>query len=408
MDDTLPPWQIDPGLLPPPLTTAEPGSFAQFTFRTRIPDIIEDTLRHNDFAPAIRNALGELNAEITGGHIRLLNEAAPDTAFWNTVSQPFAGRTWLEVPWFWAETYFYRRLLEATAYFQPGPGYGFDPFAAIKDTEWRPDAAPRALEDLLAALPAPPADRLAGLLVASLWGNRVDLSYQAVASLGVGSQGDGSHLLVDDRDLAWQVLSRGSSARLAPRLAPRLALIADNSGTELAMDLALVDHLLTAGLARAVELHLKQQPFFVSDAMPADVLRALDALSAGGPHAAELVARLRQYLGHGRLSLHTHWFYTTSLFYFQMPADLRAGLAGAALVILKGDANYRRLFGDAHWPPATPIGPWLTYFPASLLSLRTLKSEIILGLRPGEAERLTAEDPDWLVNGKRGVIQGRL
>jgi hypothetical protein len=40
-----------------------------------------------------------------------------------------------------------------------------------------------------------------------------------------------------------------------------------------------------------------------------------------------------------------------------------------------------------------------------LVALRTLKSELIVGLRVGEAERYREQDPDWLTNGQRGVIQ---
>ena len=57
--------------------------------------------------------------------------------------------------------------------------------------------------------------------------------------------------------------------------------MADNTGTELLMDLALIDFLLEAGLAAEVRLYLKPQPFFVSDAMVADVLAGLDALRGG-------------------------------------------------------------------------------------------------------------------------------
>jgi hypothetical protein len=91
-----------------------------------------------------------------------------------------------------------------------------------------------------------------------------------------------------------------------------------------------------------------------------------------------------------------------------MPHDLRRDLAAADLVIVKGDANYRRLVGDAHWPPATRFEHAVGYFPAALVALRTLKSELIVGLQPGDTERLAAEDPAWLVNGQRGVIQARL
>jgi hypothetical protein len=37
--------------------------------------------------------------------------------------------------------------------------------------------------------------------------------------------------------------------------------------------------------------------------------------------------------------------------------------------------------------------------------LRTLKGELIVGLKPGQAEAVAAADPAWLVNGRRGVIQ---
>ena len=73
--------------------------------------------------------------------------------------------------------------------------------------------------------------------------------------------------------------------------------MADNTGTELLMDMALIDFLLETGLAAEVHLHLKPQPFFVSDAMIQDLADGLDALALaggggeagaprGGPHVA--------------------------------------------------------------------------------------------------------------------------
>jgi hypothetical protein len=37
--------------------------------------------------------------------------------------------------------------------------------------------------------------------------------------------------------------------------------------------------------------------------------------------------------------------------------------------------------------------------------LRTLKGEIIVNLQKGQAEKIEEEDGEWLVNGKRGIIQ---
>jgi hypothetical protein len=379
-----------------------PGSFARYTFAERVPSIVRETIALNGFSGGVRRALEDLHAEVTSGPIRGLNEDAPDRDFWNAVSAPYLGREWLDVPWYWAEAFFYRRILEATRYFQPGPWQGRDPFGPQKATELAPDAAPRATDALLRRLPGDPVGQFEGLVQGSLWGNRTDLSYQAAARLGrpTGSHEERANLLVDDTPVLWNALRAGERRRVA--------LVADNAGTELLMDLALVDFLLDRDLAGEIHLHLKPHPFFVSDAMPEDLTAGLDALGAGGEMAAALARSLRGYLARGQLHPLVHWHYGTSLFFFQLPEDLREILAGMDLVIVKGDANYRRLLGDAQWPPTTSFQDATRYFPAPLVVLRTLKAEIIVGLKPGEAERLSAEDAAWLVNGKRGVVQARL
>lgn len=398
----VPPSQIELAKLPPPIRTSEPGSFAQYTFREQVPGIVHETIALNDFPDDIRGALEAFYAEVTGGVIRELREDAADQGFWNTMSAPHLGRTWLDVPWYWAEAYFYRRLLEATRYFQPGPTLGIDPFGSKKQTELAPDSAPQTLSTLLQSLPDDLQMRFEMLLHASLWGNRIDLSYEAASQLGraAGVRDERANLLVDDTALLWELLRT--------QRPHRVAILADNAGTELLTDLALADYLLGAELVGKIDLHLKPQPFFVSDAMPQDVMAGLDALEAGDGAARTLAARLRTHISQGRLRSSTHWHYATSLFFFQLPHDLRNSLRGMDLVVIKGDANYRRLLGDAHWPTMTSLAAATSYFPARFVALRTLKAEIIVGLRAGEAERLRAEDPAWLVNGKRGVVQARL
>jgi len=88
-----------------------------------------------------------------------------------------------------------------------------------------------------------------------------------------------------------------------------------------------------------------------------------------------------------------------------MPASLRRKLSEADLLISKGDANYRRLLGDRHWPFTTPFDDIVGYLPAPLLALRTFKSEVAAGLHPEQVADLDKNDPDWLINGKWGVIQ---
>lgn len=395
----IPSPRVDPAALPPVIRTSEPGSFARNTLAVRVPAILRDTQATTVYPPDIHAALDELHAELTGGVIRGLHETAPDAAFWNATAAAYLGRSWLDVPWYWAEAYFYRRLLEAVRYFQPGPWQGVDPYASTKRREWAAEAAPAAVGALLEALPDDVEARFETLLHASLWGNRTDLSYMVAAHLGAtgGPDAERANLLVDDAELVWRHMLRHSEGRVS--------LLADNAGTELLMDVALADFLLVSGLAAEVHLHLKPWPFFVSDAMPADLVDGLDALLAAGGAGAKLARRMDGHLTAGALTVGTHWFNASSLFYYELPDDLFVALAAADLVIVKGDANYRRLLGDAHWPYTTPFAAAVSYFPAPVVSLRTLKSEVAVGLAAGQAERLAGEDPDWLVNGRRGLIQ---
>lgn len=390
----------DLSAFPPPLHTSTAGSFAHDTFKRRIPQILQNTAAANDFPAHIQDNFSAFHDELTCGVVRGLHENTPDRAFWDPISAPHLGHSWLDVPWLWAEAFFYRRVLEASGYFQPGPSRGLDPYAAIKAQEWQPHAAPAAVNALLADLPTEAEAHFQRLLHASLWGNRTDLSYNVAGHLGsTGSQhAESENLLVDHSKAVWAQLKSSEPARVT--------LIADNAGTELLMDLALIDHLLDSGLAAAVDLHVKPQPYFVSDTLPQDVEQGLGAMTLGGEHARALAARLLQHRSRGCFTVSTHWFYPTSLPYFRLPADLAADLAAADLVLIKGDLNYRRLLGDRAWPHTASFSEIASYFPAPFAALRTLKGEIMVGLEPGRVQQLWAEDARWLVNGKRGVIQG--
>jgi uncharacterized protein with ATP-grasp and redox domains len=386
---------------PPPLHTSAAGSFAHETLRVRVPEILAKTRAQLGRVPAeVERRLDELDSELRGGVLRPLQDSAPDRAAWDEAVAPHVGHSWLDLPWYFAETFFYRRLLEATGYFGAGPVAGRDPFAADKAAEWAAGEAPHRCAEVLTSAPTERGARLRALMMASLWGNRADLSYNVARQLG-SYAGGGADLLADH--------SPAVTERLLAHRCPRVTLIADNAGTELLMDLALIDHLLCACGVEELVIHVKNHPFFVSDDMTHDVedgIRALDASS--DPASVALADRLSIWRNAGKLIITTHPFYTSSLFYDDLPPDLRADLARSSLVILKGDANYRRLCSDAPWPPETAFADVVSLFPAPLVSLRTLKAEVIVGLPPGVADQTRAADPTWLVNGRRGVIQARL
>jgi hypothetical protein len=379
--------------LPPPLMTSEPGSFARATIVERKPQIIQQVIDDNGYPPEIVARLAAFRQEIAESSIQPLAGPAPDAQFWNEEVAAYQGRTWLELPWYLAETYFYRRLLEAVGYLQPGIWHGRDPFAMQKRGQER--AALPGLREIWAQLAAvaPPA-RFVALLHSCLWGNRADLSNLTVreqARGGLSTRLEQHNILINHTTQVAGLLAQGVE---------RLDIVADNAGWELLSDLALADFLLGEGWVETMVFHLKDRPFFVSDAMPQDLRETLSLL---GEEA--LGQRLSSYLASGRLALEDDPFWTGPLMFRQMPPALATDLARADLVILKGDVNYRRLLDDCHWPHTARMEDIASYFPASFLTLRTLKGEIMIGLEPGQAAALGGQDPTWLINGKRGIVQ---
>lgn len=68
--------------------------------------------------------------------------------------------------------------------------------------------------------------------------------------------------------------------------------------------------------------------------------------------------------------------------------------------------NYRKLFGERNWDPATPIDVGLQGFnPSKLCILRTIKADIACGLKQGIAEKIEQNDPKWMETGNWGLIQ---
>jgi len=381
----------------------------------RKPEIIRRIIADNAYPPDIVATLEAFQDEIASDPIAPLTEDAPDVAFWNRHQARYTGKTWLEVPWYFAETYFYRRLLEVARYFQPGRWQGVDPFAPQK-REQEVTAIAQLATVWTAIEQLPPEERFVLLLHSALWGNRADLSNFTVkesAHRGLDAHTERDNLLIDDTKAVLAFFCQRISTDEREKSVDTVAFINDNVGADSLFDLALADFLLTQGWARNIVFYLKNQPFFVSDATPWDILRVIQQLQASSnPAVAALGDRLYNALLptpysllSAPLSLITDPFWTSCLTFHQLPPTLRATLSQADLTILKGDVNYRRLLDDRHWPHTTPVTAADAGFPKPYLILRTLKGEIMIGLQPGQVESLAAEDATWLINGKRGVVQ---
>lgn len=379
--------------LPPLIMTSEIGSFAQETIQERKGLIIDKILSHYNYTPSIRIALQDLKEKLTQSPIEPLHEATSDRTIWDKDLETWLGKTWLQIPWFLAETYFYRRVLEATQYFQPGPWMGRDPYAYLKDAELL-DSLP-VLAESFSPSSKSSLNNFQSACYKALWGNRGDLSNLHTFTTEMGTQSE--RIILDHTETAYHYLKQKPA---------KIAYFFDNVGKELYFDLALIDHLLEMGLATSITCYVKNQPFFVSDAMEKDFNKALELMKFCGSKKVQLLAqRIIKARFSGKMELLSPPFFTTSRMYRQMPDVLKSQISSHDLTILKGDVNYRRLFGDRHWRATVSIGEAGGYFPSSFLSLRTLKAELILGI--SEETFLTMKnkaEPDWMINGKRGMI----
>lgn len=395
----------------PPLPTPESlrgcelGTFTHRSIVERLPEIGRRTLAENSFNPATVDKIKRLLSEIPDGPIRPLHRTSPENQDWEAYVTPYAGQDWLEPPWFLVEHYFYQRVLEASGYFEPGDGRGVDPFRIQKHRGL--SAHIETIKELsrhfsgLLQSSGWSDETLAWLLTVDLWGNQADLSmWPEGKAAAAGSSDRSAQTLIDETENAVIFIRENGG------LDARFDLLIDNAGFELAADLLLALFILEKDIAGHVVLHAKPHPTFVSDAMMGDVWHTA-AFFAGLEDRvlAGIGLRLKSLLNSGRLALTTHPFWTSPLPGWQMPATLRDKLDKAALVISKGDAHFRRLLGDRHWPFDADLDAILAYWPSPLLILRTLKSEVAAGIPTSRLHMVQSADPDWLVNGEWGTIQ---
>jgi len=399
--------------IPAPLLGSEENSFAYYTFTNRLPIIIEQVIAANNFSPAILEKLNKLKAGLLVELVHPIDDQGPDITDWKDYLQPFLGKPLIELPFYFAEVYLYRRLLAITEYFASPTAEAIDPFESQKRHSLaKAITSIRQVSIKLENFLTLSAERneqwqaaLRHLLYLNLWGNRMDLSF-APKEVGKLEQQvldpklKQSQIILDDTGLIVNKISSFYHKRID--------FIVDNSGFELVSDLFVIDFLLTSDAAEVVCLHLKSHPIFVSDAMIKDVHYTLNFLANDKDATVKALGmRLQKYLASGRLILTDHLFWTAPLFFRDMPEALQQELSQSDLVFIKGDANYRRLVGDYHWPQNSDFQNIVSYFPSALAVLRTIKSEVMVGLQQRQIDDLNHRDSHWLTNGKWGLIQFR-
>jgi len=391
--------------IPEPLKGSEEGTWAEQSIVERLPAILSRTREENDFPAAIDDRLIELGSEIPEGPIRHLRDHhAPDSGEWQAYIAPYQGEDWLQPPWFFVEHYFYRRIMEAVNYFEGGP----DPFRRQKEKGLRKaetvilPLASKVREGLESDPPR--LQFFQEMMYLNLWGNQGDLSLWPADSEETPDHTDldkaNDHLLADDSEQAALILQERGESQLV------VDFLIDNAGFELVSDLAFADLILSGGWASEVRFHVKRHPTFVSDAVVKDVEHTISVLSASKrDRICEFGNRLQGHTAAARLTLHPDFFWNSPLAFWDLPERLVRFLGQTNLIVSKGDANYRRLLGDRHWNFQLPFDSVVDYLPASLVALRVLKADVVVGLTPSEIHRARTADPRWMVDGRWSVIQ---
>jgi len=248
-----------------------------------------------------------------------------------------------------------------------------------------------------------------------LWGNKCDLSISGandnhqttdpILQLPTLQSG----ILVDDSAATWQQLVDAN--RTKPNQV-RVDIILDNSGFEFFTDLCLAVFLVDMKLASIVRLHGKSIPWFVSDVTAEDFSWTIDQLGVQSDTHTNLfgfLKRLKENLQSGAITFEVHTFWTLPQDFNEMQTvapDLYASLQKSDLVYFKGDLNYRKLIGDRKWDPTTRFETAVRDFrPAPFCALRTIKCDVLVGLRDGQMEEVQTVDPNWMKSSAFAVIQ---
>lgn len=398
--------------LPPDICASDDRSFAAYTLRHRLPHILRQIIEDGDYETEAVGQLDALGTEILEGTITPLPDADGITsAIWTKCLQPHLGKSWFAAPFLFVEMYFYRRIIDIINYRNAADSASRDPFI-IKKRKGFDDAQPRTqqLAKWLATVPemTNTLEALQELMLVNLWSNCADLSQlPETFRPAQGSSRGSQKLLIDDvARVAEYCVGKSPSLQ-------QVDIILDNTGIELISDLALADFFISTNLVQRVVLHAKDYPIFVSDATSHDIRFTIRKLATSDTTAvAQWGQRLEKWLGSDtrcaqasqRLTIQHHPFWTLPLCFDAMLPDLRTDMNQSDLWIIKGDANYRRVVGDRHWPLDTPINTITQYLSTPCLALRVLKCELLVGM---DIAKLNTFDlgNDWMTNGTYGIIQ---
>lgn len=340
----------------------------------------------------------------------------------------------MNAPWLFAEAYKYRRLHECFSVSKYWGAYDVffrqksDTFSrsgdAVFELSTRFADRPKMIQEDGQAKQEQLKLLFMELTQVCLWGNATDLSLlinmteediKNLQSTGGAHLADTEkNILGNDLVKLWEHVSQLKGGRID--------FVLDNAGFELYCDCVYADFLIQSGLVNEVRFHGKRFAWFVSDVTRKDWNWLLNSMVYGhlfnGRSEDELASlkrlgeRWKQYEKEGKWIYEQHPFWCTGYTFWDLKneaPDLFLHLSESDLVLFKGDLNHRKLTYDCHAPPATQfdvaIGPLASESGAPpVASLRTIKSDVVVGITDADAARLDKEEPGWKISGKYAVV----
>ncbi len=370
----------------PYFDSTDSNSFAYFTLTQRLPNIISQLIKTNDWlSPEQIKQLQDLSKDPLQQNISVQYVPPSDTAYWEIFFDTYTDHSWYSTPFFFVEAYFYLAILNICNYFETKR----DPFFSIKCQNLQSNVKhmTRDATALQASMPTCSSTALHHFILYSLTGNSADLSQ-------LNSEKSNIDIVIESNinTIYQHFISQ-----------EHFSIFLDNAFSELWSDLVLALHLSKAYPTKKISLHAKSYPTFVSDATAEDITYLLEHLQKLkqdpiSSWAEELAAHIES----GTINIHSSAFLNAPIHFTSplMPATSHKGIN-----IFKGDANYRRLFEDRRLPASALTESYLSKILSPVLLLRTLKSEIVTGLTPQKIHTLNSESPDWRTNGRKGIIQ---
>ncbi|XP_053974631.1 damage-control phosphatase ARMT1-like isoform X2 [Hylaeus anthracinus] len=317
--------------------------------------------------------------------------------------------TWFNTDWLYCECYMYRTLAQEIALKQQKEGAFINSLACIVALCSYTMKFVQRSESLSEVEIK---EELSKFIQLNLWGNKCDLSLSAGAEVSQSYnpieilQSMYKDILVDQTEFVWNLLKKRETN-------VKIDMILDNAGYELFTDLCLAVFLIACKFAVKIRFYVKLYPWYVSDTTKNDFNWTLDyMMNSPNKDLQELAKLASNHLKNNVWTIEEESYWTGPYDFAAMKEQdkvLYAKLSEAKLAIFKGDLNYRKLLGDINWEYTTEFNQVLRGFqPTHILSLRTVKSDVCVGLPSGMADELFKKDENWMFTGQYGLIDSTL